>query len=475
MSAASPSGVPAGGRRRESPARGGLHPLVVLAVLIPLVTGALALGLRQPTASTSVAPPEEAPLTRADRGCPGSPQEGGTVLVADAGTDASGEVELRAVADQDSEPQPLAVAAGATASAADDGPLVVTGREELAPGLLATRTAGGAQAATVCPAPGPETWFAGLGARAEHSSTIELANPDVGAAVVDIDVFTRQGPADVPELRGLRVPGHSSYVIDLAQTAPRRGDLAIRLSVTRGRLAATVRDRIDRLGSDAPTEDWLAPQAEPATVTTLLGLPGGRGPRTLAIANPGVDQARVTLKLVSAESTFAPADLDEVRVRPGSLVDVRLGPVILREVRRGAVGVLVESSEPVVSGLAGVVGGDLVVTPAVSPAASASAVLPDGKATVVLAGASTSGLATVSFREADGSPLDDEQVEVTPGRAFSVRVPASAAFVTVTVERTTLAAAVTLEGDQEREGHVVLALTTPDVVGLVPAVRPADR
>ncbi len=348
----------------------------------------------------------------------------------------------------------------------------MTGRDELAPGLLATRLASGRLAGVVCPAPAPETWFTGLGARAEHASVLELQNPDVGAAVVDVSVLTRQGPADVPELLGVRVPGRTTYVVDLAQQVPRRGDVGIHLSVTRGRLSATVRDRFARIGSGSRSVDWLAPQAEPAARALLLGLPGGRGTRTLTLTNPGEDQARVSLKLVTEESTFAPADLKQVQVRPGSLVNVHLDKILAREVRRGTVGVQVEASQPVTATLTSLVGGDLAVAQnAPATGDSASVLLPSGDRTVLLAGATTTGLATLTFRGADGDAQGEEQVEVTPGRAFAVEVPRRAVVATLVVARTTLSAAVLVEG----EGAVVLPFLSPAEVGLVPAVRPADR
>ena len=469
MSAPTSSGA---GRRRTSVTGGRLNPLVLLAVLIPVLTLLVTFGLRQPQVSVRTVEPESAPLSRADRGCPAGPRDRGQVLLASTRQDAGGEIELRAVGREDADPQSLAVSAGSVAVVEDGEAVLVTGRADLAPGLLAARVAAGRLAAVVCPPPSAEAWFTGLGARAEHASVIELQNPDVGAAVVDISFFSRQGPAEVPELLGVRVPGRSTYVVDLAATVPRRGDLAIRLAVTRGRLSATVLDRYARIGSGTQTSDWLAPQPEPSGEITLLGLPEGRGTRTLSLTNPGADQARVTLRLVTPDSTFAPADLKEVRVRPGSLVNVHLDKILAREVRRGAVGIRVEASQPVTAALTSLVDDDLVVAAdAPGITGTAAVVLPPGSATVVLAGATTTGLATVTFVKADGTSLRDKSIEVVPGKAFTVTVPARAALVRLTLERTTANAVVLVEDN----GAVVVPFLAPDEVGLVPAVRPADR
>ena len=374
--------------------------------------------------------------------------------------------------DQDAEPETLSVAPGSVEAVDTGAAVLVTSSEELAPGLLSMRVSDGDLAAVACPAPTAETWFTGLGARAGHASVIELQNPDVGAAVVDVSFFTRQGPTEVPDLLGVRVPGRSTYVVDLARTVPRRGDVSVRLVVSRGRLSTTVSDRFAPIGSDTDTVDWLAPQPAPAPQALLLGLPAGRGSRRLTLTNPGDDQARVTLKIVTPDSVFAPADLSEVQVRPGALVNVPLNRILAREVRQGALGVLVESTQPVTAGLTSVLGGDLSVSP-VPPEVSGTAatILPPGKRTVVIAGAATTGLATLVFRDADGVTLTPEQVELTPGRAFEVAVPDGAAVAVLTVERTTASAVVVIED----EGSVVLPFIVPDEAGLVPAVRPADR
>ncbi len=464
------SGTTPPGRRRTDRARG-LHPLLVLAVLVPALTAVVALGLRQPEVVAEPGGPADAPLTRADRGCPRAPAQG-RLLIANARPEAAGEVELRRLDDEEVEPGSLPLAAGETATVRDGEATLVTGRDALAPGLLVTRLASGRLAGVVCPAPLPETWFTGLGARAEHASVLELQNPDVGAAVVDVSFLTRRGPADVPDLLGVRVPGRTTYVVDLAKQVPRRGDVGVHLSVTRGRLSATVRDRFTRIGSGSRSVDWLAPQAEPTAQALLLGLPGGRGARTLTLTNPGEDQARVSLKLVTEESSFAPADLKQVQVRPGSLVNVTLDKILAREVRKGTVGVQVEASQPVTATLTSLVLGDLAVAQDAPPTSgSASVLLPSGDRTVLLAGATTTGLATLTFRDVDGDAVGEEQVEVTPGRAFAVDVPRRAVVATLAVARTTVSAAVLVEGN----GAVVLPFLSPAEVGLVPAVRPADR
>lgn len=451
---------------------------VVLALLVPLLTAAAAFGIRTPTLSVPDREPELAALDRSDRGCPASP--GGRVLVANPVSGARGEVDLLAL-DAGAPAVSLPVAADAVARRRNGDPLLVTGREAFAPGLLALRVARGTLAATSCPAPRPEVWFTGLGARAEHVSVLELVNPDVGAAVVDIDVWSKRGPLEVADLRGLRVPGRTTLTIDLAATVPRRTDLAARLGVSRGRIIATALDRSDPLGESAVAEEWLPSQREPATQTQLLGLSAGDGPRTLTVANPGSDEALVTLKVIAPESVFAPAEIQEVQVAPGALVSVRLDEVLGRETREGAVGIQLESTRPVTSSLSSLVRGDLALTgPATTVADEATALLPGGRSSVVLAGAAGAGLAVVVSRDDQGRRLDEQRIELTPGRAFVAELPRRAALVQITVQRTTVSAALLATGraaggGRAREGTVVVPLEIPERFGLVPDVAPAGR
>ena len=97
--------------------------------------------------------------------------------------------------------------------------------------------------------------------------------------------------------------------------------------------------------------------------------------------------------------------------------------------------------------------------------------LPPGDRTVLVAGATAPGVVTVTFRDASGGELDQQQVEVSPDQALQVKVPGKAVIATLGVARTSVVAAVLVDGD----GALVLPFEAPAEVGLVPAVRPADR
>lgn len=455
---------PSHGTRRRTAAATSRRPTVVtlLAVLLPLLTvGALSL-VRAPAEPSGVRPPTDARLSRTTLVCPRALPGATEVRVGHTDPRARGSLETRLATDE-----PLRLRGGSATTDAD-GPLVVVGEGDLAPGLLAGR--GGDGVATTCEEPAPDQWFTGVTAGAEHSSVLTLVNPDGGAAVADVTVLGPTGPLDVPRLRGITVPGRDTVSLDLADVAPTRDDLAMRVQVTRGRLGVHVTDFVDEVGEGARSADWLPSQAEPATTSRLLGLGQQEGERTLVLANPGDDEARVDVQVVTTRSEFAPAGLDEVRVAPGSVEVVDVGDALGGRVAEGATGLLVESSRPVTAGLRSVVDGDL--SHAVTGARieeRAAAVVPAGPKRLHLAGADSVGVAVVLARGADGGRLERQRVEVGPGSGAVVDLPAEARLVDVRLDRTGAVAAV----EAADGGLAVLPLSELVLTGQVPDVVPA--
>ena len=204
------------------------------------------------------------------------------------------------------------------------GPVVAEGQGDLAPGLIGARFGDRRLAAVDCPQPSPETWFTGVGAGTRHNSVLELTNPDAGPAVADVTVLARAGEVTASDLRGVTVPGNESVRLDLSKAVPRRTELALRVVVSRGRLAPTVLDELPKLGSSPLTQDWLPPQPAPARRNVLLGLPAGGGTNSLAVSNPGEDEVRASVKILTADAAFAPQGLEAIRVPPGTVQTVDL-------------------------------------------------------------------------------------------------------------------------------------------------------
>ena len=446
------------GRRTSSVPRR-LDVTVLLAVLLPLVSVALLLLVRQPVPAPVALPPVTDALVRATLVCPG----GGASTLVGTALDATGEVAAR-VGEQKRD---LALAPRSVTRLEGDRPVVLTGSADLAPGLVGSVL--GRDAATTCRPPLSDQWFTGVGAGARHLSTLELVNPDNGPALVDVLVYGRRGPVEVPDLRGLAVPGNGRTRIDLASVVPRRDDLTLRVTTARGRVGASVLDRYDQLGAGAASADWLPPQAAPLTDNDLLGLPTGAGQRTLVLANGGDDETRATVQVITGTSVFTPQDVDEVALPPGSVTRVSLSKLLSKDALRDAIGLRVTTTAPVTASLRSFLDGDLSHTVPTDRVSEATTLLvAEGGGQLLVAGATGAGAVEVTARDADGEVVTRRTVDVVAERGYTVDLPRSTVVVEVTPSRTSVTGAVLLTG----AGRAVLPLVELERTGLVAQVRP---
>ncbi len=317
---------------------------------------------------------------------------------------------------------PQQVAPGRVGEVSGD---VLVSRGDAAVGAAATRWNG--TSAAPCTEPAAERWFTGVGAGAEHRSVLHLVNPDSGTAVVDVTVLGPTGPVDVPALRGVSVAAHDTLSFDLAEVAPNRDELTLGVLVSRGRVGASVLDRYADVEDNRTLSTWLAPQSGPASTSTLLGLPGADA-RTLTVANPGQDEARVRLEVVTAESTFEPKDFTEVAVPPGTVESIDVSRVLGARTVNGASGVVVVATRPVLAGLGSRTA--RTWTRSVAPVAGErlGGVVPTGMRQLVLLG---EGEVTVRSRTSTGRDLPEQSVTLQGGHDTRVELARNAAWIEV--------------------------------------------
>lgn len=466
------------GRRSAAPRRR-VTPASVLAVLLPVVTLVAALLLQPAAAPRTGSGPSELPLDAASLVCPGTdgPADVGVASLAGDPGSGAGAGSGQVTASTGTDVTDLAVGPGRVTTASRRGAAtVLSATGSLAPALLATRTVAAPLAATPCAPTASTQWFTGVGAAADHGSVLELVNPDAGTAIADVTVLTGTGPEDVPALRGVAVPAGTASRFDLSQVVPRRGDLALRVDVVRGRLGASVQDRDDPLDGQAATSDWLPAQTGPATSTVLLGLTRGTGTRRLSIANPGDDEVSVTVRVISPRATFAPEGLDPLRVPPQSTDGVDLDDLLAEAARRGGIGLLVESSGPVTASLRQVTGpssgtdpADLSLLAALDAVSDPTAVVvPAGRARLLVAAGDTDAALSVTATAADGSALATREVELTAGTAANVSLPRGTALATIDTGGAAVRGAVLVQ----RPGATVLPLRGLQRTLVVPDTRP---
>jgi hypothetical protein len=453
-------------RRRRTPR---VDAVTVLAVVIPLLTvGALWL-VQKPPVHDDHHPPSLTRLTGTKIVCPSSASTSPDGGVGTA-TDASGELTVGNGATSTTVP----VSPGAVSRLPGAGPAVVQGNDDLAPGLLGLRSGTRPLTTQVCDVPSAEQWFSGVGAGPTHDSVIELVNPDAGRADAVVTLygnreFTRR------QLRGITIPAHRTVRLDLGKIAPRRVLLSAQVNVTRGRLAVHVLDSRTDLVSHKVVREWVPRQPAPAPDARLLGLPTGKGTRTLQLANPGDDVVRAEVKVITGDTSFAPADLPPVLIRAGATTTVSLTKVLAKALDDGAVGVEVTADGPILASVLTRLASDVAVTvPDTDIRDQAATLLPvaTGRTTPVQAtlhvSADSAGAATVQAYDASGKQLLDRRVGQQQGHTVAVALPKGAAFLRVTPESTVIRGAVLLTGN----GAAVVPLHELLTEGLVPAIRP---
>lgn len=455
-------------------------PLGVLAVVLPAVTLAAALGTdarvddgggsRPPTTSDLVRTALVCPSGEGDTAVGTATGESGTVtLTASRADDAGG--RRAAGRDVDLAPDRLTEVTGSDAAEAH----VVLAEDALAPGLFATRVGGPRLSGLDCPTPSADQWFTGVGAGATHRSVLELTNPDAGPAVASVTLFGGSGPVDASMLQGIAVPGRGTVRIDLATVVPRRSQLALHVTSDRGRIAAAVLDTVDELGPSPATTDYLPAQAAPESLLRLLGLPAPGGRRVLAVANPGADAVRVDLKLVSPTAVFTPSSAQELVVDPGTVRTVDLGEVLGAKSAQDAFGVQLESTGPITASIHSSASGDLVQTvPATTITDETRMALPAGDAQVEVAGSTGVGVVKLTGWTAEGRRVVERSVEIVPGRGLTIDLPDGVRLLSLSPERTTVQAAVrvTRSGTGRGTGTVVLPMRELLRRSLVPDVSP---
>jgi len=460
--------------RRSAPAPGrGPGVATLLAVLVPVVAIVAALLLRPDSTALTDRRPTRVPLEVSSLSCPSTGGEPvaparSDVAVSSLAAPATGAGTGAVTTGPGAGTVLDVVRSQVVSTGAGAGALVVNGVGDLAPALLATRSLSAPLAAVACRPMRSDQWFTGVGAGAEHTSVLQLVNPDTGPAVADVTIYSSTGPVEVPALRGVGVAAQSSATFDLSQVVPRRGDLTVRVQTSRGRLGVSLLDRDVDLATGVVTSDWLAPQAAPARENTLLGLTRGAGARTLQVTNPGDDEVVVTLELITPRSVFAPEGVEPIRVPPRSSATRPLEDLLGPATARGALGLVISSTGPVTAGLRQVTPDLSLLAPLPLLTSPTAVVVPAGRARLLLDGASGTGSVTVVLSNAVGDELARKDVALAPGTAANIALPRGTALVGVQPGALSVRGAVLIRDP----GVTVLGLAGLMRTSRVPDVRP---
>ncbi|MFF2654751.1 DUF5719 family protein [Streptomyces sp. NPDC058045] len=283
--------------------------------------------------------------------------------------------------------------------------LIGTADGALAPGWTVQQTtevavgAGRGLQGVGCSAPDTDFWFPGASTASERSDYVHLTNPDDSAAVVDVELYGKDGHLKSAVGEGIQVGPHQSVPVLLSTlTEKPQTNLTAHVSARSGRVAAAVQSADDKLGGD-----WLPPAAEPAGSLVLPGIPKDATSVRLVAFAPGADDADLKVQLASPTGSFTPAGHETLHIKSGMTAAVDLGAVT-----RGEAGSLLltptEGQVPVVAALRVVRG---------KGAGQESAFIPATPA--------VGRRATVADNSAKGSTLS----LTAPGKSATVRVTSS--------------------------------------------------
>lgn len=304
-----------------------MNPAPLLVVVALIAGGAVAY-------EPAVAPAREAAtaqVTGATVICPDLRQTGTAVRTritagTTSGTGTAVASALRSTAAPTTLPitRPGEVAVGIGAGVSGDA-LVVTARGPLAGGLEVEQVTRGDRgtergfAGLRCQPPSTSAWFVGGSTKVGNASLLVLANPDDTPAVVDVTVWTADGPVDPRPGRGLVVEPRTRAALPLDQLAPDHDLVALRVVTERGRVASALRHaRVD--GRTPNGVEWVPPALPPATTVVVPGLPQGPGRRVVHVTNPGADPTVVRLRLTTSTGSSEPPEWAALEVAPGTTV-----------------------------------------------------------------------------------------------------------------------------------------------------------
>ncbi|MBP0461061.1 DUF5719 family protein [Streptomyces montanisoli] len=293
---------------------------------------------------------------------------------------------------------------------APDSPtaLIGTATGALAPGWTTQETTtddvgnGRGLAALTCTAPDTDFWLPGASTASSREDYVHLTNPDDSTAVVDLQMYGKNGVMKSDTGEGIPVPAHSSVPVLLSTlTSQAEDDVTVHVTTRSGRVGAALR------ASDAKTGgDWLVPSADPSPTLVMPGIPDDASDVRLVVYAPGQNDADLNLKLAGPSGGIVPAGHESLHVKSGMTASVDLG-----NVTRGEAGSLILSpsqkgeATPVVAALRVTRGKgdgkDMAFIPATGPVASR---------------------ATVADNRSKGSTLS----LVAPDKAAQVKVTASA-------------------------------------------------
>ncbi|MBT2387691.1 DUF5719 family protein [Streptomyces sp. ISL-11] len=209
-----------------------------------------------------------------------------------------------------------------------DAPALIGGAEgALAPGWSVQQTtvvsagSGRGLHGLSCTAPDTSFWFPGASTAKGRQDYVHLTNPDSTAAVVDLELYGKDGRIKAAVGEGITVPPRSTVPVLLSTLTDAPADSAtLHVAARSGRVGAAVQASDDKAGGD-----WLPASAGPAASAVLPGIPADATSVRLVAFAPGADDADLKLRFAGPNGSITPAGHETLHVKSGMTTAVDLG------------------------------------------------------------------------------------------------------------------------------------------------------
>lgn len=309
-------------------------------------------------------------------------------------------------------------------------PVTTTAEEKVADNSFAGQQVKSARqlAWVPCPEPRASWWFVGAGGAVIHDTTLRITNPRTGAAVVDVDVYGQFGPVEAPGLHGITVPPGQTRSIDIGETAPSTGNLAVRVIAKRGLVAASAADRFNVGVVGSKAVEWLPAQSAPSTATTLTGLPPKADVASLMVVNPGTVEAVAEIRIIGKTGTFSPKKFKPFKIAPQSVATLPIKSVL----DGSSLAIRVVSERRLTATIRTVVGNDTSYgTGALVVRTESAFAVPEGSGRLVFSSLRLAADVKVYAYDAKGRSLFAKTVKVPAQASASVQLSSKVRYVRI--------------------------------------------
>ncbi len=224
-------------------------------------------------------------------------------------------------------------------------PLLVDGNAQ---STIFAESANGWWASSLCSSGLPDSWFVGGSAGLSSNGYVDLVNSGLSDSIVELTAFA---PAGARAVNAVTVPANSEVRVALDTLAPGDDLIAVHALTRSGRITAFLFE-LRKKGLRTLGADFVPATGAPMTHVVIPGLANsnkanGSISHSVRILVPGAIDATVNVTINSADGSFTPIGLDNLKVAHGKIVDIPLTNLTLNS----PFTVVLDGDRPILAGV----------------------------------------------------------------------------------------------------------------------------